>query len=504
MKTVLVTLLILLIPPFGRGQTDSQHATIIFYASDSSDRSAPIVYSKDQELGEVSKGHFIRLIVPPGVHYFALANNAPAAQQLPISISGGQEVYIRVRSDGFFNGNATEARAIMKSLTRVDSASEPAVGPRNPNPIFEPATVGVATTSSTNLTQQGAPSVDVGHSSSNATIFFYRVNDPHDSSQATTIYGLFVSGSRRLATLEKGEYFAINVKPGPRAFSWTVAPARSQQVFINVSAGQNVFNQVRFGSILPTTEANATAVTESLRPVDMSRVSDESVLVPAPLFPVALGSGIRNTPREKSPNVLKDQAQKAATGQSTDVGKYIQMLLTTEQDQTEKVLDSLLSTSATVVNLENLLDDSVEGRDERMAKLQEDFDKNSSMEVLVREIVNHLQARNEFMRAYRSYLAQVDLMLALARLRRNSFLTRMKPNAGKLLVHQPVRSQSSIVKRIVLRRNSQHVKPGSPQRRNKPQKHGRRLCVTKSGLPKCGIKTELSVGPCCSHITEGC
>src|SRR5262245_12796303 len=96
----------------GYAQTDPQASVIVFYTTETAGRVGnPVVYSNGQKIGEVAKGRLTRLNVEPGTYQFALAENAPVAQQLSVSIARGQEVFRRESRTAFFHGNADEATA---------------------------------------------------------------------------------------------------------------------------------------------------------------------------------------------------------------------------------------------------------------------------------------------------------------------------------------------------------------------------------------------------------
>jgi hypothetical protein len=80
-----------------------------------------------------------------------------------------------------------------------------------------------------------------------------------------------------------------------------------------------------------------------------------------------------------------------------------------EQDESDVVLEAILSSSETA-DVDQLLDDSVESRAERIAKLKADLGEKQ-LATTIREVVNNLEARNEFMRAFKTYLQRTDLLL---------------------------------------------------------------------------------------------
>jgi len=376
---------------FAYPQSDPENGIIVFYGNGTGRSRVPlVVYSEKQKLCEITQDHPVRVVVSPGVYYFALSSNEPREKQLSVSIKSGQTIYLRVATDGFFYGNEAEARGDPAGASAAD----------------EPRTIG--TTSAANTKDVAA----------SGTIFFYRSNESRDSNQGVTIYGLFVAGSRRLATLQKGEYFAIKVTPGLRAFSWTVAPARGQQVLMNVSPGENVYNEVRSDSILPTSETRATGIIEALRPVDAARVFDGSVVVAATNARAAHPPARTVTPSRAAVATSKDsrvrESETTVRGSDTvlspqsDTAKSIEVLMNIEQDESDIALEAILSSSETA-DVNQLLDDSVESRAERIAQLKT-YLGEKQLATIIREIVNNLEARNEFMRAYKSYLQNLDLL----------------------------------------------------------------------------------------------
>jgi polysaccharide export outer membrane protein len=132
-------------------QTDRQDSIITFYTTDAPGRAgAPIVYANGKEVGEVTNGQFIRLIGRPGTYQFALVEDAEPAQQLSVSISGGQKIFLRVTRTAFFYGSAAEANASLKTVTpnsavpKVNAGNTaslmiPSAAPETITPINSPA-----------------------------------------------------------------------------------------------------------------------------------------------------------------------------------------------------------------------------------------------------------------------------------------------------------------------------------------------------------------------------
>src|SRR5262245_33727157 len=104
-------------------------------------------------------------------------------------------------------------------------------------------------------------------STQEAVILFYRVRNPEtikrqsgirkifdrttpaDPDQNPTIYQMTAGGATRLATIAKGEFFELHVRPGNYGFSWTSGPARGETTIVSVNAGKRAFVQVQFRSI---------------------------------------------------------------------------------------------------------------------------------------------------------------------------------------------------------------------------------------------------------------
>ena len=113
-----------------------------------------------------------------------------------------------------------------------------------------------------------------------AVILFYRPITLKDSDQNPTIYAIRAGGNKKLATVAKGEFFALKVQPGIYAYSWTYTPARGQQTTLNVSSGQQVFIQLQFRDIIQTATDAAPPDFQALRPIDVTRVFDSDVWIP--------------------------------------------------------------------------------------------------------------------------------------------------------------------------------------------------------------------------------
>jgi hypothetical protein len=128
-----------------------------------------------------------------------------------------------------------------------------------------------------------------------AAIVFYRVRTPEptkrqsgirrifdrptqaDPDQNPTIYQMTAGGATRLATIAKGEFFELHVRPGHYGFSWTSGPARGETTIVSVNAGQRAFVQVQFRSISEVAAEIATIDLKDLRPTNAVRVYDAAV-----------------------------------------------------------------------------------------------------------------------------------------------------------------------------------------------------------------------------------
>src|SRR5215510_13302533 len=135
-------------------------------------------------------------------------------------------------------------------------------------------------------------------STQEAVILFYRVRNPEtikgqsgirrifdrktpaDPDQNPTIYQMTAGGATRLATIAKGEFFELHVRPGHYSFSWTRGPARGEQTLVSVNAGAQAFVQVQFRSITEVPTETAKADLKDLHPTDAVRVFDPTVRTP--------------------------------------------------------------------------------------------------------------------------------------------------------------------------------------------------------------------------------
>src|SRR5262249_38415024 len=151
------------------------------------------------------------------------------------------------------------------------------------------------------------------------------------------------------------------------------------KVLVNVSAGRNLASQVRLGGI-QMTDADPAVVARTLRPVDTSRIFDESVVVSAPALPAPALPSIARSAAAPSNDISKqvESIAKPAPVQSSDASKRIEMILNSEQDEIELLLDSLLSPSTTFDSLPMLVDDSIKRRVDRIASLNDSRENSST------------------------------------------------------------------------------------------------------------------------------
>jgi hypothetical protein len=105
-------------------------------------------------------------------------------------------------------------------------------------------------------------------------------NSPADPDQNPTIYQMTAGGATRLATIAKGEFFELHVRPGHYGFSWTSGPARGEQTLVSAKAGEPAFVQVQFRSITLVGADTALPDLTDLRPTNDVRVFNAAVRVP--------------------------------------------------------------------------------------------------------------------------------------------------------------------------------------------------------------------------------
>jgi hypothetical protein len=119
---------------------------------------------------------------------------------------------------------------------------------------------------------------------SQVTMWLYRAN----SDDSGLSLALHMDG-RKLANLNRGQFFGVQVPAGLHAFSWTVAPG-AQQVVIPVAADR-AYWEVKFQSSQPFLSINPVpaekTITEmsGLRPIDPMGVFDSRVIVPSQSIP---------------------------------------------------------------------------------------------------------------------------------------------------------------------------------------------------------------------------
>jgi len=112
----------------------------------------------------------------------------------------------------------------------------------------------------------------------NGIVWLYRPNSDR-SNLSPTIFEVEIASSRKLARLERGQFFGIQLSPGEHAFSWTNAPARGERFIIELKPGQQAYLEVKFQSI--TRVEGAVVDSRGFRPVDSVNVFDSEVIVPA-------------------------------------------------------------------------------------------------------------------------------------------------------------------------------------------------------------------------------
>jgi len=100
---------------------------------------------------------------------------------------------------------------------------------------------------------------------------------PADPDQNPTIYQMTAGGATRLATIAKGEFFELHVRPGHYGFSWTSGPARGETTIVSVNAGRRAFVQVQFRSISEVAAEIAMMDLKDLHPTSEGRVYDSAV-----------------------------------------------------------------------------------------------------------------------------------------------------------------------------------------------------------------------------------
>jgi hypothetical protein len=282
MRTAVALTLLLVTQVAGQVQTNPQNGIVEFYTTQSAGP-ALAVYSDDQRLGEVTLNQVVRFSGTAGTYRFGLTPDAPPLEQVTVSLRDGQHLYLRVTRTGFYLGNAAEAVRLQSARAVANSTTVPAANAANAQ---SPSVV--------------AANIDASGARQNATIFFYR--DWEGSSQHVTIYSLFVWGSRPVAALEKGEYFALSVSPGTNAFSWVPAPAKGQSLVLDVTSGQQIFLKVQPSGFSPTPRTSFQDLhgVASLRTFDKARVNDEPATAP--------NRTVANRPSEQTlPQIVAEQ-----------------------------------------------------------------------------------------------------------------------------------------------------------------------------------------------------
>ena len=268
MRTIVVVILLLASLALVQAQSNPENGIVEFYTTPSTRPQPLVIYSGDQRLGEVTLNQVVRFSGAPGTYSFGLRPDALPSERITLALKSGQHLYLRVNAEGFFLGNADEAVPPVPAARAASASSK---------------------------------SDDLA-SKENATVYFYR--DRQGPNQQVTIYSLFVAGSRPIASLQKGEYIAISVKPGMTAFSWTPAPARGQTVMMDVGRGQQIFLKVQPTGITPIPDDAARSSFQDLQTVDITRIFDTARVVDQGAKPVqAVAESTGNPAR---PNVQSE------------------------------------------------------------------------------------------------------------------------------------------------------------------------------------------------------
>jgi hypothetical protein len=295
MRRIVVLILLLAPTIWGQAPIDSQNGVIEFYTTQSANprTGALVIYVNEQRVGEVAPHQTVRFSGSPATYRFSLKPNAPVAEHVAISLLAGQHLYLRVSSEGFYLGNEAEAVRPLSVSAAADSTNRTAAS-RNTPALSPPA---VAATTSSN---------DQGQ---NATIVFYRERE--GPNQQVTVYSLYAAGNQPIATLQKGEYFAISVSPGMSAYSWVPAPARGQTTILDLLPGQEIFLRVQPSGLNPVDNDAARTNLVDLQAVHRARIFDLARIVEEPAIPFlkSVRESADDTGREVQPN----SANKAAT-----------------------------------------------------------------------------------------------------------------------------------------------------------------------------------------------
>src|SRR4030095_12021247 len=110
-------------------------------------------------------------------------------------------------------------------------------------------------------------------------ILFYRPDASLDPGSNPTVY--FIKGTTdTLATIAKGEFFALELAEGVYTFSWTRAPSRTEKVTVNLHRGEQVFVRTRYADFKETAAVEAPQDLRGVGPIDRLRVFDPDVLIP--------------------------------------------------------------------------------------------------------------------------------------------------------------------------------------------------------------------------------
>ena len=120
---------------------------------------------------------------------------------------------------------------------------------------------------------------------------------------------------RKLANLGHGQFFGIQVSPGPHTFNWTTQPS-ARQVVIPIESDSQPYLEVTFRTSQPfliieaITAEKATTELNGLRPINQNSAFDPRLIIPAqaiepPAVKVAISE--TTTDRELRPAIVSPQ-----------------------------------------------------------------------------------------------------------------------------------------------------------------------------------------------------
>ena len=107
-----------------------------------------------------------------------------------------------------------------------------------------------------------------------ALIYFYRTKSITDSFLNPTLY----SRERRLAKLEKNQFFALPVPAGTHYFSWTDDPDDDEEAWVRVARGELAFFKVRYRAIEPVEDIEAIGEMRDLKPIEAQNIYDPAIV----------------------------------------------------------------------------------------------------------------------------------------------------------------------------------------------------------------------------------